>query len=291
MNRTDELGPLGKKMNEQKLWGALICGLLALAGCGGTSVNPIGGGPSAGSFSGDSSAGAGGGASSTTAWANPVQRAGTWLGYVENYQFNDQSDVVTLVLDRDGTGQITFGSSPQPEPFSDPSVGYPKSKLDADGNELVLTEGVGVPVPGYAFPIQNASGDESRLRFDVAFSDVWLEWCTAQTPFHQGLALNGEDLDEYACVPNWPNDQAHGCSLQDPMTMEWVPLDCTKFSLCVARFCACTARECVAANVGSAHFDLDLGETKAEGSFRGVPGGIGFAGFQVGTHNVYLTKQ
>ena len=269
-------------MVEKQHWVALACGLLALTGCGGSSVNPIGGGPSAGAPSG-SPTGSGGTSSSGAVPSLAEQLAGTWLGYVENYEFYDQSDAVKLVLHDDRTGEITFGKSAEPPPPSDPDVGYPPVEMGIHFSEDQQGSPYDTPAPGFRFTLQNVSEEGSRLQFDINAIDVWAQWCPLQTPV---LVETGDENSEerYLCVSSWPSLFGPTCKQNNPNDgQEWITVDCGKLYLCNhSNVCECTAEGCKVAAGSLTHFDLNLNLPKANGTV---------AGLDLQLHNLRLTKQ
>src|SRR5258707_1321819 len=145
-----------------------------------SSPGVAGGNPtSAGGMGGSTGLGGApmGGAAGSAGDPNPVgtpltDLVGSWKGYVENFQFSDQSDAVLLAItSAAGAGQITFGSSAAPPPATDPNVGYPPG---------IKFDGLGRPSgaqPGFAFTLAKVTFDGQRLQFDVATKELWKQWC------------------------------------------------------------------------------------------------------------------
>jgi hypothetical protein len=300
-------------MTRIRFWGPLVGGLALSLGCGGSAVNPIGGGPKGGAGAGgaDSNGVSGadsndiGGADSNgvsgapgaaggVAGADPncatgavagapsdpaCQVASTWSGYVENYHFADKSDAIKLVLDSKLAGHLTVGDSPAPAPPKDFDVGYPAAltPTPVPGGPLGVLVGLD---PGFSFTLRSASltgsFSNSRLQFDVSGSELSAVWCQHQTPY-------SDNQGHYTCVPNgYGVDNDGVCSTTDPVTMKDVPLDCGKLELCnLGSQCACTAKACAAdPAVSLVHFDLRFDGAKFAGSAAGLDADL---------HNVYLT--
>lgn len=254
------------------------------AGSGGAGSLGSGGSPGAGG-TGAGGTGAGGTADVGDAGrniadggaGNPLKGLeGSWKGYVENFQFDDQSDAVLVAITGAGSGQITFGNSPPPPPATDPNVGYPPGvKFMGVGASLPFTG----PYPGFAFTLTHGTFDGQRLQFDVGTNELWKHWCEQQTPILD--EINGG----YFCVHNWGGSVGSAeCSQQDPKTMMNVPIDCGKLALCspIGGICQCTAQACSANENATLHFDMMMATPKADGSVRGLDSSL---------HNVHLTKQ
>jgi hypothetical protein len=303
-------------MTQIRFWGPLVGGLALSLGCGGSTVNPVSGGPSAGANAGgadsngvsgaDSSItagapGASGVDSSVTAGApgaagpdckagadsngiagapsNPAcQVVGTWTGYVENYHFADKSDAIKLVLsDSSLAGQLTVGDSPAPAPPTDFDVGYPPALTPVPGGQVGVFVGL---APGFSFTLRSVSltgsFSASRLQFDVLGSELSAIWCQHQVSYSEDT-----NQGQYTCVPGIGENNNGVCSTTDPVTMKSVPLDCGKLALCST--CACTAKACAADPAfGLVHFDL---------RFDGVNFAGSAAGLDADLHNVYLTSR
>jgi len=202
-----------------------------------------------------------------------AQLAGTWTGYIENYEFRDQSDAVSLVLNSDGTGQITFGSSPPPAPATDPDVGY----LTQTDNPSLPPSGL---IPGFPFTIRSVQLRDSRLQFDTKSTEPWKHWCELQTSF-----ADETNPGFFECVHNWGFYSSNNvCTQTDPNTMQQFKVDCGKLQLCsLGAICECRAEGCTVSPLGGGtHFDLSLNVPKSSGSVAGLDGSV---------HNVHLTKR
>jgi hypothetical protein len=203
----------------------------------------------------------------------PNDLQGSWKGYVENFQFGDQSDAVLVsITSNAGAGQITFGNSAAPPPATDPNIGYPPgATLTSSTAEL--------PYPGFAFTLTNVKYDGQRLQFDVATSELWIHWCELQTPIP-----DEHNAGVYSCVHNWPTASGGStCSQTDPMTQMSVPINCGKLALCQGFFCRCDMQGCtVYLDSHPLHFDMVIAPPKANGSVRGLDADL---------HSVHLTKE
>lgn len=283
-------------MNRREIGMACAALMVLVWGCGGSTKTEAGNASAGASNSatngGSSGAGASGSPSSVgagsdglsagdagaggdagmggDAGAPPAGISGTWKGYVENYSFSDKSDAITLdiVSGPNGvSGHATFGMSPPPPPVTDPTVGYPPG-VDPDFTSAY---------PGFPFTIENALLEGSRLQFDISTAEMWKTWCEAQTPI-----ADETNAGFYGCTHNWATNYGAPCSQLDPMTMQWVPVDCGRVRLCTpGMVCQCTAKACDVSLTGGIHFDLNVSLPKADGSVSGLDANL---------HNVHLTK-
>lgn len=205
---------------------------------------------------------------------------GSWKGYVENFQFSDQSDAV-LVEFGSGAGpanHVRFGNASPPPPVTSPNLGYPPGVAFSGGPGRPALMG---PYPGFAFTLTNVTYDRQRLQFDVATNELWKEWCGLQIPILDEINPDGS----YYCVHNWGfTAGGTACSQVDPMTQMSVPIDCGKLALCqpAGGVCVCNAQGCVANLNADLHFDMMIAPPKVDGSVRGLDSG---------SHNVHLNKQ
>jgi hypothetical protein len=274
--------------------------MVLICGCGGVTKTEAGSAGASGSTSSSAGAGYGGSTSVGDAVTGGTAGAGgeagvladisgTWKGYVENYSFRDKSDAITLriVSGPNGiTGHATFGMSPQPPPVTNPTVGYPPGFGYPPEFEPDLTSpypGFASPYPGFAFTIEEASLGGSRLQFDISTGEMWKTWCEAQVPIASPIA-GGTNAGSYSygCTRNWATNYGATCAQLDPMTMDWIPLDCGTARLCApGSVCQCTAKACGVILRGGIHFDVNVTLPKADGSVSGLDTNL---------HNIYLTK-
>lgn len=333
-------------MTQFRFWGPLVGGVALSLGCGGSTVNPVGGGPggAAGSYpngvggadsssNGPCSGGAdsnsggadssAGGACANSGGSNPygsggadsnpggadsnsggapfcvpgecaggpsggadsgptlADVAGTWTGYVENYHFADSSDVIKLVLDGKGTGQLTVGASLAPAPPKNFDVGYPPALTPSPGPGASPQIFVGL-LPGFSFTLRGVSLVASRIQFDVSGSELSATWCQHQMPYN-------DNQGHFTCETNGYSETLDGvCSTTDPATMKDVVTDCGKLALCGSGSpCSCTAKACAAdPTMSLVHFDIRLGLLKVDSSDANGSA----AGLDASVHNVYLTR-
>jgi hypothetical protein len=161
------------------------------------------------------------------------QLAHTWTGYIEDVTFPSGSTVVKMTLPEDGRcpieGTITFGEGPPLPPVTDPDVGYPPG-IAPSAYVTYLAE-------GNPFHMLNVMQLGAGFRFEVAHSEIWTSWCSMQTALDPGSNTCGHD---------WTTREGpDGCSLLDPTTNQWTPIDCGKMYLCNRQqWCRCDATGC-----------------------------------------------
>jgi len=241
----------------------------AISGTGGTIAS--GGGSGSGA-----SGGTGGSGGSVVPEPGPF--TGTWKGYVENYTFSDNTDVVTMTLDAveaQVAGHVTFGDSPPLAPPTDPNVGYPPPGSSGNPGGIPYVEIK--PTPGFAYAIGGGSFDGQRLKFTLALHELYKPWCEMQTPIADEV-----NAGNYSCVPNWAGGGIDGkCFFDNPETGEKVWVDCGKVALCQT-VCQCTAQACSVTLSPGPAFDMQLNPPNADGSVAGFDGNV---------RNVHLKHQ
>jgi hypothetical protein len=243
----------------------------AIVGCGGHTLDI--GSTDGGAGSGDlrQDAGAGGP-------AGPV-----WNGTLENAQLSNGSNRLTMTLsvgpDGGATGTLLLGDGALLPPATDPNVGYPPGAEFSPfpgGGTLGLFE-------GFAYTMLDGHLSGSELTFRVAEVELWTRWCALQTPYP---ALRDSDGTwEYLCVQNWGwggSGGPMGCALSDPTTMQDIPIDCGKVSLCNSYACNCSATACRVSsfNESGMSFDLVLTGMTADGAISG----------ELGNHGVHFVQ-
>lgn len=111
---------------------------------------------------------------STSAQASLRTYAGTWTGHAEAYKFSDESDRVRIAIDDQGQGTVEFGASAPPPPPTGDDHGYPSSEFDAELRSKL--------VPGFRYPILEASVEDSRLQLRTTTTQLFAAWCPLFTP-------------------------------------------------------------------------------------------------------------
>jgi hypothetical protein len=172
--------------------------------------------------------------------------AGEWEGYVEAFEFADGSDAIRLSLDAQGSGHILVGDSVVlPPPGPDESF----SPYAWGGNAMT-----GYLLPGFDYSVNGAIVEDRRLRLAAASSEIYLEWCTLQTPVREPdpndptlPSFVPPDEPRYLCVPDYPLPPANlgpngdTCSVEGPDGT--VTADCGKWA-CL-KVCGCNETECL----------------------------------------------
>jgi hypothetical protein len=211
--------------------------------------------------------------------ASAAPLVGTWLGYVENFKFGDQTDKISITFGSCPSGStVVFGDSEAPPAATDAEQLYPPN---ASENPLYPSP-QWRPYPGVLHTLLNATFSNDRLQFDVAPEQVFASWCELQRSYEVATSPG-----TFWCLPNWGSGMdATGCFQPDPATNQRVPRACSQLDNCLfnTNRCSCTAQACSANLEPSIHFDLNvnLSSSKADGSV---------AGFSDGTRNVHFTKQ
>ena len=185
---------------------------------------------------------------------------GDWTGYVENYAFDDQSDVITVHFDSVSgsavTGHVTFGARALYAAPTDPDAGYPPSY-----DPFAYT---GTPLSGLEFTMLDGEVDGDRVRFQVDPREMWQSWCELQTP----VAFAGGDT--YACLPNSETMMGAGsCAVRPDASSAWEPIACAKLWACQSA-CTCTETACGTTLLGGLQFDVALDGDQADGSVVGL---------------------
>jgi hypothetical protein len=201
--------------------------------------------------------GIGGGSTGSSATEAPT----VWNGYIENYQFDDGSDALSLTIDAAG-GHVTFGTRAAYPPPTDPNVGYPPG---------YMSPGI-VPTPfltGFSYTMLNPSLSSTRIQFSVDRRELWTSWCELQTPIEDSA-----NPGNYGCLPNastaW--SQFGPCKLYPGKPTEMI-VDCMKLELCLEMpICTCAASACdipppIEGDIG---IDIALNGSHGDGSIVGI---------------------
>jgi hypothetical protein len=245
--------------------GFLSC--IAIAGCGGHSLDI---GSNDGGVTTDSEV--------STLPLGPSLDAGgvtrqVWVGHLENHQFPDGSDTLTMTLDFAPGGQVTgsllLGNGAILQPPTDPNVGYPPGNTGA----VTLVE-------GFPYTILDGSLNGSQLSFDFSEYEVWTQWCALQTPYLEDPDSDADPYYECAQAPPKGGAAAFGSTGCGYASADGgiTPIDCGKLELCGegggSGVCRCTASGCDAFSPTppGPSLGVDVAKTSAQGTLSGNSG-------------------
>jgi hypothetical protein len=214
-----------------------------------------------------------------------------WCGQLENHQFADGSDALTLTLEFASGGRVTgsllLGSGALLAPPTDPNAGYPPGASFGSFRAPL--------VEGFPYTILGGTLSGSHLTFHAALFEVWTKWCAIQTSYLVGQgsysASPGATPSGHSCLPPYSEQFPTGCFQgipppspdASPMTSpQLTPIDCGKLELCeFSSPCRCVATGCTV-NPWSPSITMDLAMAggKADGSMSG----------EFGTYNVHFVQ-
>ncbi len=215
---------------------------------------------------------------------------GTWVGYIESYQFPDGSDSAHMTIaPAPGGGlaaTVLLGDAPALPPPTNPDIGPVPGLIGYPYYDAGTPLGTGEAV---SMTAQSISYDGDTLSLGLTLEEPSAQWCAIQTRIYGWQADGGGP--PYGCLPNSPHvdDLQNGCSQTDPSTDASVPVDCEKIGLCLGagvtgtNICECSATECHVATSELQQdimIDLQLSAGHLDGDLTGA----------LGTHHVHLTK-
>lgn len=261
----------------------------ALAGCQGTVLdigpdNDGGGASQTGSSSGQTSSGNTGDGGCAPVPVGPPDAAagdfsslaGTWTGYLENYQFPSGSDavVITLSTSTSGARTIVFGQGSPPAPPTDGTTGYTPNGAMGSAILSSITE-------GFVYTVLSPSLDGSRLRFGVETLEPYRPWCELQTSYSWT-----SNACVFGCLPNWAGQggtsSADTTTLDNPDGGMNLIVNTGVFTLCNPyRVCDCGPAGCTV-RLDQPDWTVDMQFTTGH-----LDGSIAFSAGEV--HNMHLT--
>jgi hypothetical protein len=167
---------------------------------------PVAGSTSVAGGAGTGAAGSAGGPPVTTC-NEEFGFLGTWQGSVLDFFFEPMQSV-TLVFGQDEKariyGQMTFGEGKLPPDPVDGDTPYPpgywQDSWQMGGREQAE------PWPGYPYSVVRGAGRDATLRFGIATTELWDEWCGMMKPVYTpdygwGCTIQGgASLSETECV-------------------------------------------------------------------------------------------
>jgi hypothetical protein len=231
----------------------------ARAGGGDAAVAGTGSSTGGSSEAGAPGAGTGGSAGSppVTSCNETFAFLGTWEGSRLDFYFEPLESVrLEFATDERGEvfGRIRFGAGdPPPEPV-DGDTPYPPGYWDDVWRTM---RGRAEPWPGYAYTVVRGAGCDAKLRFGIATSELFDEWCGMMEPVYTneygwGCTIQGGgSFNETECVA-----QAPGQSATYPT---WKCLAC---GLGSSKVCACDESSCFANPEPDLTFDFTLSEAE-----------------------------
>jgi hypothetical protein len=194
--------------------------------------------------------------------------AASWDGYVEAFNFTDNTDRVRITVSSNGTGVIRFGKEDLLPPASEPSAKYPPDYPNAGG----VVGGTVLPIAwaGFLYSLNDVRVDTDRLRASAASKEIFRSWCGIQVPLTIATGV-------YSCLPcDWAGfggdlDAGAGsdtcgayvpCPSSDTFSgvYAFVPVICERVALCGTvnsgtGTCICDATGC---SIGTPAQDIQL---------------------------------
>lgn len=162
--------------------------------------------------------------------------SGTWDGYIEAAQWDDNTDRVRLTVNEDGTGTMRLGESELVAPSADPKADYPTDWLP------VIQGGGPTPVSGFEYSLKNVAVETDRLRLAVSSKKMFNDYCALQSPDYVWTV--GE-LSLNSCAPTlWAFEcSEQTCTATNPDTQAAVVFDTFQYVMCNGP-CGCDATSC-----------------------------------------------
>ena len=232
-----------------------------------------GAGATGGAFSGGGTPGTGEGGDGTAQSGAPGQAGkssspitscagdfpflGTWDGSILDFYFEPRAALSLHLVenaDDEVVGTLTWTSGDAPPPPTSADEPWPPGYWPTDG---AGGRGDGAPetLPGFPYTVVRGASCDAALRFSIASTEAWQDWCALQTPLYtEGsgwscIRGNGATSDGTACTT-----QENGKVLDTyPM---WKCAACGIFGPSV---CACDENGCGASDDPTHVFDLALG--------------------------------
>lgn len=194
---------------------------------------------------------------------------GVWNGYFEAHAFASGSDELAFEIDAVDeatgavTGRVLLGAGTAPPAATDGDVGYPAG--------FRLRSSYGLIQEGFEYTLLDATLTGRRFRAGFDPRELWTDWCALQTPY----PVSDAPGSSYSCLPSWGYMVSDTfCSQPNPMTGEYVEVDCGKLLLCEAKVCDCDAGGCSVAVAPAVMFDVALDGDIADGSVTGISGAL-----------------
>jgi hypothetical protein len=202
-----------------------------------------------------------------------IENAGTWTGYLENYNLPSGSDALAITLDVSGpvvSGTFVMGTAAAPPPPTDITIPWPPGSppittiADSAGPGLSIPdEGI---VEGVAYEARDIVWENLRLKFKVALGDAWRPLCDlyAANP----ITVAGETV---VCPASWGWQRDVGCTVGEAILSD---ADCQHVLLvCASNYkptrCVCDETTCTPF-AGDLSVDVALHDNRGDGSVAGA---------------------
>ena len=180
---------------------------------------------------------------------------GTWKGNVLDFYFTPLEPLkLELVTKGDETvGTFTIGTGDPLPPPTDADTAWPPGYWD-DGH-MDFAGRPPAPITGFPYTVVRGAGCDSTLRFSIASTEAWQDWCALQTPVYSGpdfgwgciLRGNGASSDGVSCTTSDSSGNDLGTY---PV---WKCSACGIFS---GGMCACDENGCFANTEPTQVYDL-----------------------------------
>jgi len=180
---------------------------------------------------------------------------GTWDGNILDFYFEPQQ-ALSLKLFENGDGEVvgtlTYGSGEPPAPPKSADEPWPPGYWPEDG---VGGRGSSVPdtFSGFPYTVVRGAGCDSTLRFSIATTEAWQDWCALQTPqYTEGYG--------WSCIlaGNGASSDGKTCTTQDngKVLATYPVWKCTACGVFGTSLCACDESGCRASEEPTHVFDL-----------------------------------
>jgi len=196
-----------------------------------------------------------------------AQFVGTWEGYIHGTAIGDEASTIRLkILGANSNGlcgTVTFGIDTAPvtlPPVTDPAAVYPPESIAPSYS----TAG-SAPILGLAYTMQGGQVLGQRATFQLAYSEVFKDWCSVQTSYPASancLMFTCEPGDEHVASSSSPSYSYYSTNpdLKFYDTM-------SRMMMCKGPgICECNVAQCAAVNKYNTLFDLTFNNDQALGT-------------------------
>jgi hypothetical protein len=200
-----------------------------------------------------------------------AENAGTWTGYLENYNLPSGSDALKIALDVSGgvvSGTFVMGTVAPPPPPTDITTPWPPGSPPIVTFADVTASNFPIPdqgiVEGFAYEARDIAWENLRLKFKVALGDAWRPLCDlyAANP----ITVAGQPV---VCPTSWGWERGVGCTVGQTVLSD---ADCQHVLIaCTSTFqprCVCSETTCTPF-AGDLSVDVALHDHRGDGSVAG----------------------